>query len=66
MRHLQKSSSAAWVRTRIALAAASAGLLLAGAASVQAADSGLPQQIVVQLRGSDSLPGVLSSYGLTL
>ncbi|HSM21298.1 MAG TPA: S8 family serine peptidase [Rubrivivax sp.] len=48
------------------MTAAVAGVLLAGTAAVQAADTGVPRQIVVQLRAGDSLPGVLSTHGLTL
>ena len=66
MKELQAPQAAPPLRTRILLAAASAALLLAGAASVQAADSGLPRQIVVQLRSGDSLSAVLSDHGLTL
>ena len=51
---------------RGAVAAMAAGLLFAGTVAVQAADTGVPRQIVVQLRAGDSLPGVLSTHGLTL
>jgi subtilisin family serine protease len=53
----------AWPLT---LAGTLTGLLLAGSPLVQAADSGLPRQVVVKLRAGDSLPGVLSTHGLTL
>lgn len=66
MHSVQEPTSVAPKPWRGMLAAAAAGLLLAGAPAVQAADTGVPRQIVVQLRAGDSLPGVLSTHGLTL
>lgn len=66
MHSVQDPESAARNTRRGAVAAMAAGLLFAGTAAVQAADTGVPRQIVVQLRAGDSLPGVLSTHGLTL